>query len=70
MSENDGKTNSNTFEVVVYADNPVESLNLAKTLYSNYLDFMDAMTKERAVNYFINLFNVELACLLYTSRCV
>lgn len=63
VSENDGKTNANTFEVVVSADNPVESLNLAKTLYSNYLDFMDAMTKERAVNYFINLFNVELAAL-------
>lgn len=64
VAENDAKTgNVNTFEVTVSADNPEESLNLAHTLYSNYLDFMDAMTKERAVNYYINLFNVELKTL-------
>lgn len=61
VSVNDAKSeNVNSFEVTVSADNPEESLKLAQTLYSNYLDFMDAMTKERAVNYYINLFNVEL----------
>lgn len=64
VSENDAKTgNINTFEVTVSSDNPEESLKLAQILYSNYLDFLDAMTKERAVNYYINLFNVELRAL-------
>ncbi len=64
VAENDAKTgNTNTFEVTVSADNPEESLNLARTLYSNYLDFMDAMTKERAVNYYINLFSVDIKAL-------
>lgn len=64
VSENDTKTgNINTYEVTVSADNPEESLELAQTLYSNYLNFMDAMTKERAVNYYISLFNVELKSL-------
>lgn len=64
VAENDAKTgNVNTFEVIVSADNPEESLKLAQSLYSNYLDFLDAMTKERAVNYYINHFNVELKSL-------
>ena len=64
VTENDAKTgNTNTFEVTVSADNPEESLNLTRTLYSNYIDFVDAMTKERAVNYYISLFNVELKTL-------
>lgn len=64
ISENDVNTgNVNSFEVTVSADNPEESLKLAQTLYSNYLDFLDAMSKERAVNYYINLFNGELKSL-------
>jgi capsular polysaccharide biosynthesis protein len=65
--QNDAKTgNINSFEVIVSADSPEESLKLAQVLYSNYLDFMDAMTKERVVNYYINLFNVELNSLMNT----
>lgn len=64
VPQNDAKTgNENSFEVTVSADNPEESLKLAQTLYSNYLDFMDVMTKERAVNYYYNDFNVELKAL-------
>lgn len=62
--QNDAKTdNINSFEITVSADNPEESLKLAQILYSNYLDFMDVMTKERAVNYYYNHFNVELKSL-------
>lgn len=64
VSENDAKTgNINSFDVTVSADNPEESLKLAQTLYSNYLDFMDAMTKERSVNYYYNSFSVEIKAL-------
>lgn len=61
----DAKANTvqNSFNVTVSADNPKESLKLAQTLYSNYLDFMDAMTKERVVSHYSNYFNVELKAL-------
>ena len=53
----------NSFEVTVSADNPEEALKLAQVLYSNYLDFLDSMTKERAVNYYYNHFSIELRTL-------
>lgn len=62
--DNDAKTgNVNSFQVKISSDNPEDSLKLAQILYSNYLDFMDAMTKERAVKYYINFYNVELKTL-------
>lgn len=64
VGQNDTKTEDiNSYEVTVSSDSPEESLKLAQTLYSTYLDFIDAMTKERAVNYYINQFNVELKSL-------
>ncbi len=65
ISKNEAKagTVQNSFEVTVSADNPEESLELAQILYSNYLDFLDSMTKERAVNYYINDFAIELRSL-------
>ncbi len=53
-------TIQNSFIVTVSANNPEESFKLAQTLFINYLEFMDVMTKERAVNYYLNNFNVEL----------
>lgn len=61
--ETNAETVQNSFNVTVSSDNPEESLRLAQTLYSNYLDFLDAMTKERVVNYYINSFSVELKSL-------
>lgn len=64
VTENDiNDENKNSFEVTVSSNNPEESLKLAQTLYSNYLDFMDAMTKERAINYYYNNFSVEIGLL-------
>lgn len=62
ISSPDVKTNTvqNSFEVTVSADNPEESLKLAQTLYENYLEFMDVMTKERSVSFFINDFSMEI----------
>ncbi len=65
IGSSDVKTNTvqNSFEVTVSADNPQESLKLAQTLYDNYIEFMDVMTKERAVSFFINNFNMEIKTL-------
>lgn len=65
IGSSDIKTNTvqNSFEVIVSADNPKESLKLAQTLYDNYMEFMDVMTKERAISYFINDFNMEIKAL-------
>lgn len=65
IGSTDTTTNTvqNSFEVTVSADNPEESLKLAQTLYDNYIEFMDVMTKERAVSFFINNFNMEIKTL-------
>ncbi|WP_019230332.1 Wzz/FepE/Etk N-terminal domain-containing protein [Sedimentibacter sp. B4] len=62
IGSTDTKTNvvQNSFEVTVSADNPEESLKLAQTLYDNYVEFMDVMTKERAISYFINDFSMDI----------
>ncbi len=49
----------NNFEVTVSAGDPKEALKLAQTLYDNYIEFADVMTKERAINYYINHFKVD-----------
>lgn len=49
----------NSFEVTVSADEPKEALKLAQALYNNYIEFTDVMTKERAINYYINHFRVD-----------
>lgn len=53
----------NSFEVTVSADNPEESLRLAQFLYDSYVEFLDVMTKEGAISYFINDFNREIKTL-------
>ncbi len=53
----------NSFEITVSAGNPEESAKLAKTLYDNYMEFMDVMTKDRAISYFYNDFSVKLKSL-------
>ncbi|WP_312815013.1 Wzz/FepE/Etk N-terminal domain-containing protein [Sedimentibacter sp.] len=65
VGKNEAKAGSvqNSFEVIVSANNPEEALKLAQILYSNYLDFLDSMTKERAVNYYYNHFTIELRAL-------
>ena len=53
----------NSFEVTVSANNSEESLKLAETLYNNYIEFLDVMTKERAVTKFYNDFTINLKSL-------
>lgn len=56
-------TGQNLFTITVTADNPEESLKLAQSLQENYIEFMDAMVKERTIKHYINYFNVELITL-------
>lgn len=62
-SDTKSGTVQNSFDITVSSDNPQESLKLAQILYSNYLDFIDAMTKERAISYYNNNFMIELRSL-------
>jgi uncharacterized protein involved in exopolysaccharide biosynthesis len=55
----------NTFEVTVSAGSPEEAVKFAETLYDNYVEFLDAMTKERAISYYYNTFSVQLKSLEY-----
>ncbi len=52
--------NQNSFVVMVSANNPEESLQLAQTLFDNYIKFVDIMTKERAVEHYYNKFSTDL----------
>lgn len=53
-------TEQNNFNITVSADNPEESLKLAQTLYDNYIEFVDTITKERTINYYNNSFSVSI----------
>jgi capsular polysaccharide biosynthesis protein len=59
-------TVQNSFDILVSADNPQEALKLAETLYSNYIEFLDVMTKERAVLYYFDQFSVQIKALQNT----
>lgn len=65
-SNTKANTVQNSFTVTVSADNPEESHKLAKSLFENYIEFLDVMVKERAINHYINLFSVELMALQNT----
>lgn len=53
----------NIFQISVSADNPEEALILAQTLFDNYIEFVDVMTKERAINHYYNHYSVSLLSL-------
>ena len=50
----------NSFEVKVAADNPEEARKLARTLYDNYIEFLDVMTAEGAIEYYYNDYSVRI----------
>lgn len=54
---------SNTFEISISADNAADSLAIAESIYSNYINFLDIILKEQVVNYFYNNFTVDLISL-------
>lgn len=60
ITELRANTEQNSFEVTVSANSPQESLKLANSLFNNYIKFMDLMTKERAINYYINSFQIDI----------
>lgn len=50
----------NNFGVSVAADNPEEAKKLADVLYKNFIEFLDVMTAEGALNYYTSSFSVSL----------
>ena len=58
-----GDKDSTSFTYVVSANTPEKSFSLANALYDNYIEFIDTMLKEQAINYFYNNFSVELITL-------
>lgn len=53
-------TTQNSFEILVAADNPEEARQLAQALYNNYVEFIDVLVVEGAVDYFIDYYTVQL----------
>ncbi len=53
-------TTQNIFDITVSADNPKESLKLAQNLYDNYIEYVDNMTKGRALSYYYDTFSAGL----------
>lgn len=56
-------TVQNSFNITVSATTPEEALKLAQAIYNNYVEFLDVMTKERAISYYYNNFSVQLKSL-------
>lgn len=59
----------NIFDITVSADNPKESLKLAKTLYASYIEYVNVMANERAISYYYSNFTagIELSENVLTS---
>lgn len=48
------------FVVKVNGPTPQEAVDLANTLYDNYVEYIDVMLKDRAINYYYNDFSINL----------
>ncbi|PYG87174.1 LPS O-antigen subunit length determinant protein (WzzB/FepE family) [Ruminiclostridium sufflavum DSM 19573] len=61
MGDIDTKNSSqNVFDVKVSAKSAEESLKFAKTLYNNYFEYVDMLTRDRAVSYYYDSFSAGL----------
>lgn len=60
IPETKNNVEQNSFFIKVAADNPAEAKKLAQTLFNNYVEFIDVLTIEGALEYHINRFNVAL----------
>lgn len=57
---NSNDATQNVFDITVSADNSEESLKLAQTLYASYIEYVDVLTKERAISYYYDDFSAKL----------
>lgn len=56
-------TTQNSFYVRVSADNPAEAKKLAQTLFDNYIDFLDILIADGALDYYTNKYNISISSL-------
>ena len=66
IPETKNNVKQNSFFIKVASDNPQEAKELAQALFNNYYEFIDLMTVEGAVDYYINKYSVDLASLEVT----
>lgn len=50
----------NSFDIKVAAGQPEEARELANALYENYIEFLDVMTAEGAIQYYYNDYSVKI----------
>ncbi|WP_137698618.1 Wzz/FepE/Etk N-terminal domain-containing protein [Ruminiclostridium herbifermentans] len=50
----------NVFDVKVSEKTPEDSLKFAKSLYNNYVEYVDMLTRDRAINYYYDTFTANL----------
>lgn len=60
--ESVSKLNSvqNTFNIKVASNDPADAKKLAQTLYDNYIEFLDMVVIEGAIDHYINEYNILL----------
>jgi len=63
IKNSDSNEKQNNFTVIVSGNNPQDSLKFAQALFENYYEFLDVMTKGRAIDYYYDKFNTELIVL-------
>lgn len=56
-------TTQNSFYIRASADNPAEAKKLAQTLFDNYVEFLDALIAEGALDYYTNKYNIDISSL-------
>jgi len=66
IPETKANVKQNSFFIKVASDNPQDAKELAQALFDNYYEFIDLMTVEGAVDYFINKYSVDLSALEVT----
>lgn len=60
---NTNTSEQNSFSIKVASDNPQKAKQLASVLYDNYIEFIDIMVAEGAIEYFINYYSVQIKSL-------
>ncbi len=59
ISFTNANDNNSIFQINVSGSNPEDAVKLADILYKNYIQYVDVLLKDRAINYYYNDFKVK-----------